>query len=143
MPDLILRSSEWLRGTGGGHSALCLGDRSCCLGIHGAAMGVGRPEMQGVTTPHNLRGDKCNAQFRELWVGEEDGIERSLARADLATIFNDTPIGEDPKTREWDIAEALRLSIPLTPILSDEDRVARLRPIFAEVGWNLVWRPEE
>ena len=120
---LVIKGSEWGRGVLS-NSELYDGERFCCLGIHARACGVGPDDMYGLGLPGHLLDEEIEVPepYRAAWIPDgaspHDIVDGSSGAAwDAANINDDTAI-------------------------SDEERIAKLRPLFREVGVTIVWRPD-
>jgi hypothetical protein len=143
MEKLILKDSTWLRGRYSHHNpaededdmelSSCLfrgsDGRMCCLGADAVRSGFTRRKIQGMPTPAaflrlfepgQLQGDQ--AAYADRWTKESEyGIVRDYNSAGAGTLMD---INDDIK-------------------ITDEERVERMRPIFAEYGIELVFLPNE
>lgn len=124
---LVLRSSEWLRGTGK-HSRLCTSDgRLCIVGLDARAEGVPVSHLKRASTPAGLVNVTAFVPdaFRERW-----------------TIVNDDPTCSPPTDTD-PLTTARTMQINDDPRLDDEGRLGLLRPIFAGFGIELAFRHGE
>jgi hypothetical protein len=114
---LVIRGSEWLRGLAAEHeSALLLPNvgRYCCLGLDARARGV--PDSALADAAYPIEIDRvAPREYVTAWC--ERG--RTNERAMEAALINDNCH------------------------TTDDEKIAALRPIFAEVGIDLDWRPDE
>ena len=122
LKKLIIKGSEWLRKTKRnrpGHIYYGIlrvqnTGKKCCLGIMASACGISDGRMTGIGSPASLRvGNPCVDKWRK---GRHLGTSTPTAR------------------------EAMRINDTLLP---DDVKIERLRPLFAENGWDLDWRPNE
>lgn len=139
---LIIRSSEWFRGdmvwspssvNYGNEDHIkpgCVNNsqlldpssgRMCCLGIHAEQAGWPKVDLQGVAEPGGLPVDDVGSDVlaRYPWLCEDRGEVWEASDASVAMKIND-----DYKT-------------------TDDEKIAALRPLFAEQGWQIDWRPDE
>jgi hypothetical protein len=118
---LVIRGSEWCRGSGG-YSYLRTGTGTyCCLGLHGRMHGVADWALQGRTSPRDAaaNGAVLPDAYASAWTHGDSDRSENTESAGLAMRVNDAPE------------------------IDDDERIATLRPIFAAIGVTLDWRPNE
>jgi hypothetical protein len=123
---LVLRSSEWLRGTGQ-HSRLCTADgRLCIVGLDARAEGVSVSHLKRASTPAGLVNVAACVPdtFRERWTTVDDPVCSPPADTDPLIAVHTMQINDDPR-------------------LDDETRLGLLRPIFDGFGIELDFRRGE
>lgn len=140
MKVVKIKSSEWIRGSQGETSSLYNSstNRMCCLGIclirtHG----VPAEQIKDIATPGEAWAKRVEMpdQYRKAWITLDNinthsardamSINDAIQRADLAGRLQ----------KDWSVFD----ENPIT----DEDRIAMLRPIFREAGYIIHWYPNE
>lgn len=139
---LVIKSSEWLRigeeilpHLRREHRVLaevdsCLYDRdrgphgmSCCIGLDGRSFGIPLDELDLKSFPSVLSNAgkyKVPVEYLDRWVCFTDGLyAKNNFLAEQASAINDNRR------------------------LTDEQKIARLRPIFAQLNTEIDWRPNE
>jgi hypothetical protein len=61
---LIIRSSEWLRGTGGDVSGLYKNGKFCCLGLDALSAGVSLSSIDGLDYPSEIYNTKDRVKIQ-------------------------------------------------------------------------------
>lgn len=147
MRTLIIRSSEWLRGRTQSRLYDVNTDKACCLGLDLIQRGIRKEKIPFAC------GDPANLL---RFVGK---IEDASNATILLGYFQDWT---DPKsvsdlyhqqfllTDRTDITtvtnkDFARSAMTINDDLnsSDEEKIEALRPIFAKVGIEIDWRPNE
>lgn len=125
---LVIRSSEWFRGKGGKSSALLTYEETyCCLGLDARRCGIPDDLLRGIGEPGELRVfDDDDEQGSEVILKD---VPKEYAH------WLDTP------DCSMDVHNAIRAND--SPMTSDEEKIAELRPIFAKHGITIEWRPSE
>ena len=117
MKRMVIKGSEWHRGgkyqMGDAPALLTAFGRRCCIGIHARVCGIPDDHIQGVSQPESMKQKHVVKCYRP-WIRTSD----------------DSDICGDA------------MSINDDDMTSDEKKIALLRPIFAEIGVSIVWRPE-
>lgn len=115
LATLVLDPKRWYRGQGTEHSKLLRDDGTmCCLGFECRRRRVPKKDILGVAVPSVIGGKFSGEPWVEI----------------------------DPETAELDLEDRIACindatDIPLTRA-GDRKRVAKLRPLFLELGVNLV-----
>lgn len=121
MKTLIIRSSEWLRSDPLKSRLFDITSNTfCCLGLHAREYGIDKTQLSKCLGPSSLANQVNTKEFSDYfdaWL--EESYQWSTQRASDAMEIND-----DRKT-------------------TDDEKIALLRPIFAEVGIEIDWRPNE
>ena len=131
---LIIRASEWSRG----HTSSLLETTNtpkyrkkgtmCCIGLDARRCGIPDIELAGIGGPDSLDGElhKLFPDYFARWLSEKKGMSPACVNA---ISVND----ERPGNEAW-----------LTyKFQSDDERIEKLRPIFAQFGITIDWRPNE
>lgn len=165
MKKLEIRSSEWYRGKQ--YSGLVVGFphkntlQMCCLGICAVRThGLPADDLRKFKTPSDIADDydmaeKLNEnpslkEYLEAWAFYHDPIEHwdmdgwsNTDDTKLAMHINDAinygelrSLATQPLP-DW--VDDRHYTAPVT----DDDRIALLRPIFERAGYEIVWLPEE
>lgn len=113
MQRMVIKSSEWLRGTGAGVLRNSMG-LMCCMGIYARKILEIRPiVLENLTSLSRIQGIECP------FVGESKlGVQLDTDDACNAMAIND-----DEE-------------------LSDKEMVEKLRPIFKRHGISIIWSPD-
>lgn len=159
---LIIRSSEWLRSNPDkdklkdkiGDSCLFDGELFCCLGIDARACGFTRKQMAGNNPPdprdlfavfHGL--DPDSLDVFGVWSDEEDEVRAKIDRNKETTrqneYFNrwlDTRKVTNPKIRK---ITTRAMNINDDDKTNDAQKIKKLTTLFASVGIEIDWRPNE
>lgn len=114
MKRVVIKSSEWARGGEQANYLLGVDGSRCCLGIDAKAYGISDDLLYGEWVPNDLNG----IQSCIPWVSAWESLDTGVPLSDKAIAINDSEG------------------------LTDEERVAKLRPIFRAAGRILVWRPD-
>ena len=117
MKRMVIKGSEWHRGgksrMGSGPLLLTDDGLRCCIGIHARVCRIPDDHIQGLSQPESMHQKHVVKCYRP-WIRTNDDSD----------ICGDAMgINDDKKT-------------------TDEEKIALLRPIFAEIGVSIVWRPE-
>lgn len=124
---IVIRASEWLRGIPGDGELRTKDGRMCCLGIDAVACGVNPALLVGKTMPRNLASRHAATQYKRDW-------------------SRPAPIETLSVVKEWDNDKSLgdvAAYINDDSGINDEERIARLRPVFAAARREIEWRPNE
>lgn len=117
---LVIRASEWLRGTGAENSGLYRDGRCCCLGLDARRCGFDVAALRGRNVPVQLMGlnqTTAHGEYVTRWVTPAHISHREMTARAMS-------VNDDKAT-------------------SDEEKIAALRPIFAKHGIEIDWRPNE
>ena len=123
MKRMVIKGSEWHRGSKmefGDAGLLNKEGRMCCLGIHGRLCGVSDELLLVATYPENL-----------VWGDIPECYQPWVAGAFQRDRF---PVA----SRRGIHAVGINDEVETT----DAEKIAKLRPIFAEIGVSIVWRPD-
>ena len=118
MRRMVIKGSEWHRGGSANNMdsrprLLTPKGKRCCVGIHARLCGIPDDHIRDVSWPTGMD-PKHITRCYVPWLGEQ---------------------------KQWyDLLNAP--SINDRPGLTDEERIAKLRPIFAKIGVTIVWRPD-
>lgn len=137
MKTLVIRSSEWARGKikryDDPHQVHTnwlfdpYRNKSCCLGIHAFQCGISKAELRMEATPDELSVSAIKMATDFPW-----------AQIAVYEEFNEEYVITNC-SREINVAMKINDDRDLT----DDERIAQLRPVFAKHGWEIEWRPDE
>ena len=117
MKRMVIKGSEWHRGgkpqMGSLARLLTRNGSRCCIGIHARLCGIPDDHIAGIGQPEDMDPKHVVACYRS-WIRTSDDSDIC---GDAMSINDDN-------------------------MTSDEKKIAALRPIFAEIGVSIVWRPE-
>ena len=123
MQRMIIRGSEWHRGGKSqmGCESLLLTDGGfrCCIGIHARVCGIPDEFIAGVGQPESMDPEHVVECYLP-WIRSGE---------------------QNMRTEESDIAGDA-MDINDAPDTDDAEKITALRPIFAEIGVSIVWRPD-
>jgi hypothetical protein len=143
---MIIRSSEWMRaeyrapGTEWDYrevpySARLLSEdgKMCCLGIRAKMVGLGNAHICGMGTPLDTYDMKPSPvtealnKYWQEWLHEGEVDDEEFLRMEMS---------HNKRAKE-----AMTINDATGTI--DDQKIELLRPIFAEIGVTLDWRPNE
>ena len=150
---LTIRGSEWRRGGDRvsrirefGKTRLLYGDtgKRCCLGILARQRGVPDAAMLYIGTPSRCRtdlpgGEVVNAPARKFIRWFEEEMRSQAMPIGGGDIF--TKNDHDASYDEMTIREHDKMLFDYIPE-EDQDIIDSLRPIFRDMGYTIVWRPD-
>ena len=127
MKRMVIKSSEWHRGGNVNEcefSALLTPEgMRCCIGIHGRLCGIPDAHILSCVDVSSMQEDDITECYKP-WLGTYgDIINCHNATANSAIANNAMLINDAGNT-------------------TDEQKITALRPIFAEIGVSIVWRPD-
>ena len=124
---VIIRGSEWQRGEGHAISFLYskATKKACCLGLAGDQIyGIPLESLAGFKSPETFMEDQARSVFVKYSEYHEDWACECESKFDEGRPQKAMPINDDMNT-------------------TDDEKIEKLRPIFALFDIEIDWRPEE
>ena len=120
MKRMVIKGSEWHRGRKtewGPVELLTQHGRRCCIGIHARLCGIPDNHVKGYQAAMAMHPEDVTKCYSPWVKTGKYGLDNSELADDAM------PINDNADT-------------------TDAEKIAALRPIFAEIGVSIVWRPE-
>lgn len=157
MTVLVIKSSEWMRGTGETSGKLLDSKTNtrCCVGIRAKQLGIPDKDIFNVPWP-----GQSEVPFSKVLKADQEGRTLTEEEALLLHYYDEWREGKNAAeindARTWGelkgLVNGFKVKEQVTTIqgihedsdpISDEDRIELLRPIFEDKGIQLDWRPNE
>lgn len=157
LTTLVIKSSEWMRGTGETNGRLLDSKTKtrCCVGIRAKSLGIADEDILDVPWPTKtdkafaevMRKDRRGSELSDyeetlLWYLDEWEISKHAAEINDAKTWRELKGMMYAVGAKDEIRTAQGTHHDDDPI-SDDDRIALLRPVFKDKGIQIDWRPDE
>lgn len=149
MNTIVLKSSEWFRGIPEGSSLFVARENKyCCLGICGREIfGIPNDEMVGLALPKDM---KERFGFRAVWAQKiSPQTAKEMVYVAEGNVVLDRLFTKTRPNQPWEDVlteyslESAAVIINDAYFLTDTRRLAMLRPLFRQAGFELEFRSEE